>query len=167
MRFYEADSGAVEISNLDVREIDSAHLRKTESLVQQETVLFHDTIENNVRIAKLDATDEEIEEACRKAALHGFVQSLPNGYKTEVSELGDNFSGGERQRLGLARAFLHGSDFLLLDEPTSNLDSHNERIVIDAVRDSAKGKTVVIVSHRESTFAHAEKIYRLENGRKS
>ena len=110
----------------------------------------------------MNATDQEIEEACKKARIHDFIQKLPDRYNTEVAELGDNFSGGERQRLGLARSFLHAGDFLLLDEPTSNLDSHNEKLIMDAVKEESKGKTVVIVSHRESTFEHANIIYELQ-----
>ncbi len=138
-----------------------------ESFVTQETVLFHDTIENNIRIAKLGATEEEIKKACKKAQIHDFISSLPDGYKTKVAELGDNFSGGERQRLGLARAFLHGGDFILLDEPTSNLDSYNEHQIMQAVKNESERKTVVIVSHRDSTFEFADKIYKMESGRNS
>ena len=167
MHFWEADSGSVEISETSVNEINTSCLRKIESYVTQETVLFHDTIENNIRIAKLDATDEEIAEARKKAELDDFIMSLPQKYKTQVSELGENFSGGERQRLGLARAFLHKSDFLLLDEPTSNLDSYNEEKIMDTVKKESEGKTVVIVSHRDSTFKHADKIFKLESGRNS
>ena len=167
MRFWEADSGEVKISNLPVQKINTASLRKIESYVTQETVLFHDTIENNIRIAKLDATSEEIIEACKKASVHDFISSLPNGYKTKVAELGENFSGGERQRLGLARAFLHGGDFILLDEPTSNLDSWNEKIILDSVKAESGKKTVVLVSHRQSTLSICDKSYKIENGRKS
>ena len=130
-------------------------------------MLFHDTIENNVRIAKLDASLEEIVEACKRASVHEFVSSLPKGYGTEVSELGENFSGGERQRLGLARAFLHGGEFLLLDEPTSNLDSYNERIILDSVKAEKGRKTVVLVSHRESTLDVCDRIFNVEAERPS
>ena len=167
MHFWEADSGSVNISEIPVEKINTSCLRKIESYVTQETVLFHDTIENNLRIAKLDATAEEIQQACKKAELHDFIMSLPNQYQTQVAELGDNFSGGERQRLGLARAFLHKSDFLLLDEPTSNLDSYNEEKIMESVKKESEGKTVVIVSHRDSTFVHADKIFKLESGRNS
>ncbi len=162
MYFWKADSGSVKISGTDVNEISTKDLRKTESYVTQETVLFHDTIENNIRIAKQDATLEEIQTACKKAAIHDFIMELPMGYQTQVSELGDNFSGGERQRLGLARAFLHDGDFMLLDEPTSNLDSWNEHEIMKAVKESAEGKTVVIVSHRDSTFEFADRVCHLD-----
>lgn len=166
MRFWEADSGSVKISGKEIQKINTADLRKTESYVTQETMLFHDTIENNLRIAKLDASREEIVAACKKASVHDFIQSLPNGYETKVSELGENFSGGERQRLGLARSFLHGSSFILLDEPTSNLDSFNEKIILESVKAEAQEKTVVLVSHRESTLEICDEIYKIENGRK-
>ncbi|MBR1715821.1 MAG: ABC transporter ATP-binding protein [Treponema sp.] len=166
MRFWEADSGSVKISGKLIQKINTADLRKTESYVTQETMLFHDTIENNLRIAKLDASREEIVTACKKASVHDFIQSLPNGYETKVSELGENFSGGERQRLGLARSFLHGSSFILLDEPTSNLDSFNEKIILESVKAEAQEKTVVLVSHRESTLEICDEIHKIENGRK-
>ncbi len=166
MRFWEADSGSVKISGNLIQKINTADLRKTESYVTQETMLFHDTIENNLRIAKLDASHDEIVAACKKASVHDFIQSLPNGYETKVSELGENFSGGERQRLGLARSFLHGSSFILLDEPTSNLDSFNEKIILESVKAEAQEKTVVLVSHRKSTLEICDEIHKIENGRK-
>ncbi len=166
MRFWDADSGSVKISGKAIQKINTTDLRKTESYVTQETMLFHDTIENNIRIAKLDASHDEIVSACKKASVHDFIQSLPKGYETKVSELGENFSGGERQRLGLARSFLHGSDFLLLDEPTSNLDSFNEKIILESVKAEAQEKTVVLVSHRDSTLELCEEIHKIENGRK-
>ena len=167
MHFWKADKGSVKVSGDDVNSINTSNLRDIESYVTQETVLFHDTIENNVRIAKLDATQEEIEEACKKANIHDFIMELPQGYQTKVAELGDNFSGGERQRLGLARAFLHDGEFILLDEPTSNLDSYNEHQIMKAVKDESVNKTVIIVSHRDSTFEYADKVYKLESGRNS
>ncbi|MCR4790845.1 MAG: ABC transporter ATP-binding protein/permease [Treponemataceae bacterium] len=167
MHFYKAEKGKLEISGHDVNEINTDNLRDIESYVSQETILFHDTIENNIRIAKLDASQEEIVQACKKAQVHDFIMELKDGYQTQVAELGDNFSGGERQRLGLARAFLHGGDFILLDEPTSNLDSYNEHMIMKAVKEESKDKTVIIVSHRDSTFEFADQIYRLESGRQS
>ena len=136
-----------------------------ESFVTQETHLFHDSIRNNLRIAKLDATDEEIIAACRKASVHDFIMSLPKGYDTEVGELGDTLSGGERQRLGLARAFLHDAPFLLLDEPTSNLDSLNEAVILKSLHEERAGKTVVLVSHRKSTMGIADTVHSVEQGR--
>ena len=136
-----------------------------EGFVTQETHLFHDSIRNNLRIAKWDATEEEMVAACKKAAIHDFIQSLPNGYDTEVGELGDTLSGGERQRIGLARAFLHDAPFLLLDEPTSNLDSLNEAVILRSLQQEREGKTIVLVSHRPSTMRITDRIYSVENGR--
>ena len=137
------------------------------SLTIPETELFNDTIENNIRIAKRDATREEVEAACKKAALDGFIRSLPKGYDTPVGELGGALSGGERQRIGVARAFLHDAPFLLLDEPTSNLDSLNEGVILKAVRAECRDKTVLLVSHRKSTMAAADVTYSVESGRLS
>lgn len=165
MRFWKADSGEVKISGQSVNAINTDNLKSMESYVTQETVLFHDTIENNLRIARQNASLEEIQTACKKAAIHDFIMTLPDGYQTKVSELGENFSGGERQRLGLARAFLHDGDFLILDEPTSNLDSYNEHQIMETVKKESAEKTVVIVSHRSSTFEFADKVIQFENGR--
>ena len=133
----------------------------------QETQLFKDTIANNIRIGKLNATQEEVETACKKASIHDFIMTLPNGYETQVGELGETLSGGERQRIGLARAFLHDAPFVLLDEPTSNLDSLNEAVILKSLKEESAGKTVVLVSHRESTMKIADKTYSVENRRLS
>ena len=167
MRFWNVQQGSVRLSGTEVSEINTDNLRALESFVTQETHLFHDSIRNNLRIAKLDATDAEIEAACRKASVHDFIQRLPKGYDTPVGELGDTLSGGERQRLGLARAFLHDAPFLLLDEPTSNLDSLNEAVILRALREERGGKTVVLVSHRQSTMRIADTVYSVEHGRMS
>lgn len=135
MRFWKTDGGEIRVSDTDIERINTACLRDLESFVTQETHLFHDSIRNNLRIAKLDATDGEIEAACKKASVHDFIMGLPQGYDTPVGELGDTLSGGERQRLGLARAFLHNAPFLLLDEPTSNLDSLNEAVILKSLRE--------------------------------
>ena len=167
MRFWDVSSGTIRFGEEDIRRVNTATLRAQESLVTQETELFNDTIENNIRIAKQDATREEVEAACKKAALDGFIRSLPKGYDTPVGELGGALSGGERQRIGVARAFLHDAPFLLLDEPTSNLDSLNEGVILKAVRDECKDKTVLLVSHRKSTMAAADVTYSVESGRLS
>ena len=167
MRFWAVAQGEVKISGRNVDAINTSNLRDMESFVTQETHLFHDSIRNNLRIAKLDATDEEIIAACKKASVHDFIMSLPKGYDTEVGELGDTLSGGERQRLGLARAFLHDAPFMLLDEPTSNLDSLNEAVILKSLHEECADKTVVLVSHRKSTMGIADTVYSVEHGRMS
>ena len=167
MRFWDVSSGSIHFGEQDIRRVNTAALRAQESLVTQETELFDDTIENNIRIAKRDATREEVEAACKKAALDGFIRSLPKGYDTPVGELGGALSGGERQRIGVARAFLHDAPFLLLDEPTSNLDSLNEGVILKAVRAECRDKTVLLVSHRKSTMAAADVSFSVESGRLS
>lgn len=167
MRFWKVKEGTVAVSGRSVEEINTENLRQMESFVTQQTHLFHDSIRNNLRIAKQDATDEELIAACKKASVHDFIMGLPKGYDTEVGELGDTLSGGERQRLGLARAFLHDAPFLLLDEPTSNLDSLNEAVILKALHEGCREKTVVLVSHRKSTMGIADKVYSVEQGRVS
>ena len=165
MRFWDVNSGALHVDGEDVRKIPTKHLRDMESYVTQETHLFHDSIANNIAIGKPDATREEIMEAARKASIHDFIIRLPKGYDTEVGELGDTLSGGEKQRIGIARAFLHDSPFLLMDEPTSNLDSLNEGIILKSLRESAEEKTVVLVSHRKSTMNVADVVFEMKEGR--
>lgn len=167
MRFWDVGQGRIALSGTPVPEINTANLREMESFVTQETHLFHDSIKNNLRIARLDASDAEIEAACQKASVHDFIMTLPQGYDTPVGELGDTLSGGERQRLGLARAFLHDAPLLLLDEPTSNLDSLNEAVILRSLHREREGKTVVLVSHRQSTMRIADRVYSVENGRMS
>ena len=167
MRFWQVQQGFVKISGSNVDDINTTNLRDMESFVTQETHLFHDSIRNNLRIAKQDATDDEIIAACKKASVHDFIMSLPKGYDTEVGELGETLSGGERQRLGLARAFLHDAPFMLLDEPTSNLDSLNEAVILKSLHEECSGKTVILVSHRKSTMGIADRVYSVENGRMS
>lgn len=167
MRFWNVDGGEIRISGVNVNEVNTESLRNNEGFVTQDTHLFHDTIENNIRIAKLSATRDEIIAACRKASVHDFIMSLPNGYETQVGELGETLSGGERQRIGLARAFLHDAPLILLDEPTSNLDSLNEAVILKSLADNGGDNTVVLVSHRKSTMKICDKIYSAENGRMS
>lgn len=163
IRFWDVNSGALHVDGEDVRKIPTKHLRDMESYVTQETHLFHDSIANNIAIDKPGATREEIMEAARKASIHDFIMHLPKGYDTEVGELGDTLSGGEKQRIGIARAFLHDSPFLLMDESTSNLDSLNEGIILKSLRESAEEKTVVLVSHRKSTMNVADVVFEMKD----
>jgi ATP-binding cassette subfamily C protein len=167
MRFWDVGSGQIRLSGVDVREINTASLRDMESYVEQESYLFHDSIANNIAIGRLDASREEIVEAAKKASIHEFIMTLPDGYDTKVGELGDTLSGGERQRIGIARAFLHDAPLMLLDEPTSNLDSLNEGIILKSLADAMTSgeKTVLLVSHRKSTLSIADRIYKMESGR--
>ncbi len=168
MRFWETDKGKILLNDTDIDLINTASLRSNECYVTQDTQLFHETIEYNVKIGDLSATREEVEQACKKASIHDFIMTLPNGYYTSVGELGETLSGGERQRLGLARAFLHGAPLMLLDEPTSNLDSLNEAVILRSLKEE-KGddKTVVLVSHRLSTMRICDKVYSIDSGRMS
>lgn len=167
MRFWDVDSGRLEISNQQIKEINTSSLRAAESFVTQETVLFHDSIERNLLFANPNATHEQVVEACKKASIHEFIESLPDGYNTNVGELGETLSGGERQRLGVARAFLHDAPLMLLDEPTSNLDSLNEAVILKSLKEFCKDKAVVLVSHRKSTMCITDRTISVENGRVS
>lgn len=167
MRFWDVQKGNIKVNGKEIKEIQTKVLRDTESYVTQETHLFHDSIANNIAIGKPSATREEIMEAAKKASIHNFIMTLPNGYETEVGELGDTLSGGEKQRIGIARAFLHDAPLLLLDEPTSNLDSLNEGIILKSLQESCENKTVVLVSHRKSTMNLADIVYKMEHGRLS
>ena len=161
MRFWDVQKGSISVDGEDVRKIPTRHLRDLESYVTQETHLFHDSIANNIAIAKPGASREEIMEAAKKASIHDFIMTLPEGYDTEVGELGDKLSGGEKQRIGIARAFLHECPLILLDEPTSNLDSLNEGIILKSLKEFAKEKTIVLVSHRDSTMNVADSVYEM------
>lgn len=165
MRFWDVNKGNIKISEENVKEIPTKTLRNTQSYVTQETELFHDSIANNIAIGKQGAAREEIIKAAQKASIHDMIMSLPNGYDTEVGELGDTLSGGEKQRIGIARAFLYDSPMLLLDEPTSNLDSLNEGILLKLLKEESKGRTVVLVSHRESTMGIVDDVYHMDAGR--
>ena len=167
MRFWDVESGQILISGRDVRGINTSDLRSMESYVTQETCLFHDSIANNIAVGKPGASREEIMEAAKKASIHDFIMTLPKGYDTEVGELGDTLSGGEKQRIGIARAFLHDAPFVLLDEPTSNLDSLNEGIILKSLKEGKGDKTVLLVSHRKSTMNLADIVYEMDNGRLS
>lgn len=165
MRFWDVNEGSVSVDDEDVRKIPTRHLRDMESYVTQETHLFHDSIANNIAVGSPGASRETIIEAAKKASIHDFIMKLPKGYDTEVGELGDTLSGGEKQRIGIARAFLHDSPLILMDEPTSNLDSLNEGIILKSLREAAEKKTVVLVSHRKSTMNIADTVFEMKNGR--
>ena len=158
MRFYETEEGAVLYGENNVNNIQTKMLRKNISYVTQETFLFSDTIANNIRIAKEDATMEEIIEAAKKASIHDFIMSTPEGYDTKLGELGDSISGGEKQRIGIARAFLHDSKMIFLDEPTSNIDSLNEGLILRSLEQEKRNKTIILVSHRKSTMGIADEV---------
>ncbi len=164
MRFWETNQGDISINQRLLNSINTTDLRDMQAYMTQETHLFNDTIANNIKIAKLDASMEDIIEASKKASLHEFVLSLPLGYETKTGELGNALSGGERQRIGLARAFLHDSDLMLLDEPTSNLDSLNEAIILKSLADKRENKTIVLVSHRPSTMAITDTMIHIKEG---
>ena len=165
MRFWDVNQGSITVDEEEIKQIPTKHLRDMESYVTQETHLFHDSIANNIAIAKKNATREEIMEAAKKASIHDFIMALPKGYDTEVGELGDTLSGGEKQRIGIARAFLHDAPVILMDEPTSNLDSLNEGIILKSLKESSKQKTIVLVSHRVSTMNIADTVYEMKDGR--
>lgn len=167
MRFWRVERGSIRISGKNIDEINTTDLRRMQSFVTQDTHLFHDSIAENLHIAKPDATQAELEAACRKASVHDFILRLPKGYDTPVAELGESLSGGEKQRIGLARAFLHDADMMLLDEPTSNLDSLNEAVILKAIKEECAEKTIVLVSHRKSTMGVCDRTYSVENGRGS
>lgn len=165
MRFWDVNEGSVNINDQDIKSVTTRHLRSIESMMSQDTDIFKDTIKNNIAFVKPDATDEEIYEAAQHASVHDFIMSLPLGYDTMMEELGSNLSSGERQRIGLARIFLHGGDLILLDEPTSNLDSLNEAIILKSIVEYKHNKTIVIVSHRASTLKIADEVWKLEDGK--
>lgn len=167
MRFWDTDRGRILISDRDVKEINTKNLRAMESFLTQDTVIFHDTIAENIAIADASAGREQIIEAAKKASVHDFIMSLSKGYDTKASELGSSLSGGERQRIGLARAFLHNASLMLLDEPTSNLDSLNEGIILRALEKESEQRSIVLVSHRKSTLNIADEVIRLEPQRSS
>lgn len=165
MRFWDVNQGAITIDEEDIKQIPTKHLRNMESYVTQETYLLHDSIANSIAIAKPKATRVEMMGAAKKASIHDFIMTLPNGYDTEVGELGDTLSGGEKQRIGIARAFLHDAQMILMDEPTSNLDSLNEGIILKSLKESSEEKTIVLVSHRVSTMNIADTVYEMKDGR--
>lgn len=164
LRFWEKDGGEICYNGTDIDAVATDSLLDNVTMVSQVTYLFDETIEENLRIAKPDASKEELEQACKLASVHDFIMTLSDGYQTKVGALGDNLSAGEKQRIGLARAFLCGSELILLDEPTSNVDSINEGIILKALKEQKNKKSIILVSHRESTMAIADRIYRVEGG---
>lgn len=165
LRFWQKDSGQINYNGIDIDQVDTDSLLDNVTMVSQTTYLFDESVEENLRIAKPNASNEEIEDACKLASVHDFILTLPDGYQTKVGALGDNLSAGEKQRIGLARAFLRGSELILLDEPTSNVDSINEGIILKALKEQKQKKSIILVSHRESTMAIADRIYHVKNGR--
>ena len=163
MRFFDVDKGKILISQKNIKEIPTNTLRNIESYVTQDTNLFQGSILENIKIGKLNATKQEVINACKKASIHEFIINLPNGYDTLVGELGDTLSGGEKQRISIARAFLHDSPLILLDEPTSNLDSLNEGIILKSLNNFSKEKTIVLLSHRKSTLNISTKIFEMKS----
>ncbi|CEQ19946.1 amino acid ABC transporter ATP-binding/permease protein [Paraclostridium sordellii] len=163
MRFWDVEKGSIEIDNKNIKNIPTKSLRRSQSLVSQETFLFNDTIENNIKIGKVDASKEEVIQACKKASIHEFIKTLPKGYETNVGEIGSNLSSGEKQRLGIARAFLHDSQVLILDEPTSNLDTLNEAQILKSIKNECSNKTIIMVSHRKSSTAICDRKLYVKN----
>lgn len=167
MRFWDVDNGKITMSGTDIRNIKTKSLRSNQSLVSQETQLFNESIEANIKIADYNATHEQVVEAAKKVSIHEFIMTLPKQYETNVGELGNLLSDGEKQRIGLARAFLSDAPMIMLDEPTSNLDSLNEGHILQSINESKKEKSIVLVSHRKSTSRIADKAYTVYRGRLS
>lgn len=163
MRFWDVDKGSISFDNKNIKEVTTESLRGTHALVSQETYMFNESILDNIKIGNIDSTKEEVVKAAKMASIHDFIESLPNGYETKVGELGDNISSGEKQRIGLARAFLSDKNILILDEPTSNLDTLNESRILKSIKSNCKDKTIVLISHRKSTTAICNKLYKLED----
>ena len=167
MRFYDPKSGSIKINSETLPNINTRSLRDNMAYITQQTYIFNETIEENIRLARRDATLEEIMEAAKKASIHDFILSLPEGYQTKMTELGGNLSDGEKQRIGIARAFLHNAPIILLDEPTSNLDSLNEAMILKSLLNVKAEKLIILVSHRQSTMAICDQVIGIENGRMS
>lgn len=163
MRFWDVNEGRIEIDNKNIKDIKTKSLRNSQTLVSQETYLFNESIEDNIKIGNINASREEVIEAAKKASIHEFIEKLPNGYDTKAGELGGMLSSGEKQRIGLARAFISNGDVLILDEPTSNLDTLNEAEILKSIKENCEDKTIVLISHRKSTTSICSKIYKLEN----
>ena len=165
MRFWDVNKGNIHLDNKNIKEVNTVSLRGSQTLVSQETYLFNESIMDNIKIGNVNATKEEVVKAAKMASIHEFIKSLPKGYETKVGELGGNLSSGEKQRIGLARAFLSKGDILILDEPTSNLDTLNEGEILRSIKENCEDKTIVLISHRKSTTAVCNKTYKLEKGK--
>ena len=163
MRFFDANSGDIIFGNENLKTLETKTLRDNQVLMSQETYLFNETIEDNIKIGYQNATKNEVEEAAKKASIHEFIVTLPKGYKTKVGELGGYLSSGEKQRIGLARAFLSKGNTLILDEPTSNLDTLNEGEILKSIKENKKDKTIILITHRKSTASICDKTFRLKN----
>ena len=164
LSFRKPTDGEIRFDGIHQDQINTSSLRENMAMVSQSVYLFDDTIEENLRLAKPNATDQELIDACKAASVYQLIQSLPQGFQTQVGTLGDRLSAGEKQRLGLARAFLSGAKLILLDEPTSNVDSINEGIILKALQEQKHDKCILLVSHRESTMKIADRMYRIEKG---
>lgn len=162
MRFWDVNSGRIDIDGINLKDIPTKSLRSSQTLVSQETYLFNESIEDNIKIGNLNASREEVIEAAKKASIHDFIEKLPKGYDTKAGELGGMLSSGEKQRIGLARAFISNGDVLILDEPTSNLDTLNESEILRSIKENCEEKTIILISHRKSTTSVCNKVYKLE-----
>ncbi len=167
MRFYDPQSGHIQINGIDLTQINTQSLRENMAYITQQTYIFNESIYENIIMAKRHASQQQVIEAAKKASIHDFIMSLPEGYETKITELGNSLSDGEKQRIGIARAFLHNAPIILLDEPTSNLDSLNEAMVLQALLKVKQEKLIILVSHRTSTMQICDQVIHIENGRVS
>ena len=164
-RFYDPQEGSIKIDGQNIKDISLSSLRKSISMVTQDVILFDDTVKNNISYANSQATDDEIERACKYAAAEEFIKKLPNSYDTMIGENGVRLSGGQKQRISIARAILKESPIILLDEATSSLDAESEEIVQNAINNLTKNKTTLVIAHRLSTIHDADIIFVLKNGK--
>jgi ABC-type multidrug transport system fused ATPase/permease subunit len=164
-RFYDPTAGRLTLDGRDIREITKKSLRQQIAIVLQDTLLFSTTVRENIAYGRPDATDVEIREAARRAQADEFISQLPNGYESEVGERGGHLSVGQRQRIGIARAFLKNAPILLLDEPTSALDPTTESAIMETIKDLMRGRTTIIITHRIATIHNVDQIVVLEGGR--
>ncbi|QEH44556.1 thiol reductant ABC exporter subunit CydC [Aggregatibacter actinomycetemcomitans] len=167
MRFYDLQQGSICINDTDLKHINTVNLRDNIAYITQQTYIFNETIYENILLANRNATKEQVIEAAKKASIHEFIMSLREGYDTKITEMGNNLSDGEKQRIGIARAFLHNAPIILLDEPTSNLDSLNEAMILQSLLNVKAEKLIILVSHRASTMAICDQVIPIANGRMS